>query len=61
MAKNFPKFPETIYAAVDGDGFLTAYAEAGELAERGIAVPAAEYRLVRVGVVVESTTFEPKV
>lgn len=60
----FPTFPETVFAVQDGEGddtYPIADADAGSLAERGVAVPAAEYRLVRVGVVVEKTSFEPKV
>lgn len=60
----FPAFPETIFVKQENEGddaYLIADADAGGLTERGIAVPAAEYRLVRVGVVVEATAFEPKV
>lgn len=55
-------FPETIFVKQedngDGDRFLVAEEDVGDLTERGVAVPAAEYRLVRAGVVIETTKFE---
>jgi hypothetical protein len=55
-------FPETLFVKEEDDGedgrFFVASEDAGDHAERGVAVPAAEYRLVRAGVVVETTKFE---
>jgi hypothetical protein len=52
-------FPETIFAKEEndeGNRFLVVSADPSDLlAERGVAVPAAEYKLVRAGVVIEST------
>jgi len=60
MPKQFTatNFPETLFVKEedDGDGgtFHIAAADPGDLAEMGVAVPAAEYRLVRAGVVIET-------
>ena len=61
MPKQFPKveFPEALYVKIEDDGegdtFPVAAAAPGDLLD-GIdeAVMAAEYRLVRVGVVIET-------
>ena len=61
MPKQFPemKFPETLYVTMedDGDGemFPVSAADPGQLLNvTGEAVMAAEYRLVRAGVVIET-------
>lgn len=49
-------FPETIYVKVEKDGddeFLISSANAADLVDPGVAVMAAEYKLVRAGVVIE--------
>jgi hypothetical protein len=51
------KFPETLYVHEERDGndtFLVAAADPSEHVEVGVAVPAAEYKLVRAGVVIEA-------
>lgn len=51
------KFPETIFVKQEQDGddaYLLASADPSDLMERNVAVLAAEYKLVRAGVVIES-------
>jgi hypothetical protein len=60
MAKQIQKtkFPETLYAVQEQDGdttYLLTSSDPGDLVEVGVAVPAAEYKLVRAGVVIETT------
>ena len=61
MPKQFPKveFPETLYVKIEDDGeggtFPTAAAAPGDLLDGvGEAVMAAENKLVRAGVVIET-------
>ena len=60
MPKQFTatNFPETLFVKEedDGDGgtFHIASADPGELAEMGVAVLAAEYRLARAGIVIKT-------
>lgn len=56
---NFPKFPETLFVKQEQDGgdtYLVASGDASDLAEKDVAIPAAEYKLVRPGVVIETKT-----
>ena len=53
-----PKMPETLYVKQEDDGddtYFVASDDAGDLVEPGVAVFAAEYKLVRNGVVIETT------
>lgn len=53
----FPKFPKTLYVVQQRDGddiYFIASGNATDLAEKGVAIPAAEYQLVRSGVVIET-------
>lgn len=50
-------YPKKIYVVQEKDGdetYLVASEDAGTLAEKGVAVPAAEYVLFRAGVVIEA-------
>ena len=52
-----PKFPKTVYVVQERDGnttYLVASGDPGDLAEKGVAILAAEYQLVREGVVIET-------
>ena len=49
-------FPEMIFVKQENDGddvYLVASMDPSDLAEKGVAVPAAEYVLKRAGVVIE--------
>lgn len=55
----FPNFPATLYVKQEQDGddsYLIASGNPSDLVELGVAVPAAEYQLVRAGVVIEAET-----
>lgn len=50
------KYPKVLYVTQqeDGDDSFFLCGTPSELAEKGVAVPAAEYRFVREGVVIET-------
>lgn len=53
----FPNFPTTLYVKQEQDGdssYIIASGDPSDLAEQGVAVPAAEYKLVQAGVVIET-------
>lgn len=51
------KFPATLYVVQENQGdetYLVASADPSDLAEKGVAIMAAEYKLVRNGVVIST-------